>query len=235
MNPHDPNIVMIEIVAKHLGAALLEEVVFVGGAVAGLLITDPAQPAIRPTEDVDMIVQVLAHSDYYQLEKRLRERGFTQDLQAEAPICRWKIQGITVDVMPTLEEILGFANRWYAYALETAQQITLPSGFTIQFISAPLFVATKLEAFAGRGNEDYLFSHDLGDLLAIVDGRDTLIDECAQTKDDLKIYLGDKLNALLQIPAFMQALPGHLPGDTASQERLPELKEKLRQLTVLGT
>ncbi len=235
MNPHDPNIVMIEIVAKHLGAALLEEVVFVGGAVAGLLITDPAQPAIRPTEDVDMIVQVLAHSDYYQLEKRLRERGFTQDLQAEAPICRWKIQGITVDVMPTLEEILGFSNRWYAYALETAQQITLPSGFTIQFISAPLFVATKLEAFAGRGNEDYLFSHDLGDLLAIVDGRDTLIDECAQTKDDLKIYLGDKLNALLQIPAFMQALPGHLPGDTASQERLPELKEKLRQLTVLGT
>lgn len=234
MNPHDPNIVMIEIVAKHLGAALLEEVVFVGGAVAGLLITDPAQPAIRPTEDVDMIVQVLAHSDYYQLEKRLRERGFTQDLQAEAPICRWKIQGITVDVMPTLEEILGFSNRWYAYALETAQRITLPSGSTIQFISAPLFIATKLEAFAGRGNDDYLFSHDLGDLLAIVDGRETLVDECAQTKAKLRAYLSNKLQTLLQIPAFMQALPGHLPGDAASQERLPELKEKLRQLTKLG-
>jgi len=65
MNPHDPNIVMIEIVAKHLGVELLEEMVFVGGAVAGLLITDPAQPSIRPTEDVDMIVQVLARSDYY--------------------------------------------------------------------------------------------------------------------------------------------------------------------------
>lgn len=235
MNQHDPNIVMIEIVAKHLGDALLEEMVFVGGAVAGLLVTDPAQPAIRPTEDVDMIVQVLAHSDYYQLEKRLRERGFTQNLHAEAPICRWKIQRITVDVMPTLEEILGFSNRWYAYALETAQKVTLPSGSIIQCISAPLFVATKLEAFSGRGNEDYLFSHDLGDLLAIVDGRDALIDECAQTKDDLKTYLRDKLNALLQIPAFVQALPGHLPGDAASQERLPELKEKLKQLTGLKT
>lgn len=233
MNPHDPNIVMIEIVAKHLGAELLEEMVFVGGAVAGLLITDPAQPSIRPTEDVDMIVQVLAHSDYYLLEERLRERGFTQDLQAEAPICRWKIQRITVDVMPTLEEILGFSNRWYGYALETAQQITLPSGATIKCISAPLFIATKLEAFAGRGNDDYLFSHDLGDLLAIVDGRETLVDECAQTKEELKVYLHDKLQVLLQTPAFMQALPGHLPGDAASQERLPELQEKLKQLTNL--
>ncbi len=188
MNPHDPNIAMIEIVAKHLGDALLEEMVFVGGAVAGLLITDPAQPAIRPTEDVDMIVQVLTHSDYYQLEKRLRERGFTQDLQAEAPICRWKIQRITVDIMPTLEEILGFSNRWYAYAIESARQITLPSGSTIKAISAPLFIATKLEAFAGRGNDDYLFSHDLGDLLAVVDGRETLIEECTQTKAELREY-----------------------------------------------
>lgn len=235
MNPHDPNIVMIEIVAKHLGVALLEEMVFVGGAVVGILITDPAQPAIRPTEDVDMIVQVLAHSDYYQLEKRLRERGFTQDLLAEAPICRWKIQGITVDVMPTLEEILGFSNRWYTYALETAQQITLPSGSTIKYISAPLFIATKLEAFAGRGNDDYLFSHDLGDLLAIVDGRETLVDECAQTKAELRAYLHDKLKVLLKTPAFIQALPGHLPGDAASQERLPELREKLSQLTKLET
>lgn len=67
MNPHDPNIVMIEIVAKHLGVALLEEMVFVGGAVVGILITDPAQPTIRPTEDVDMIVQVLAHSGKVQI------------------------------------------------------------------------------------------------------------------------------------------------------------------------
>ena len=230
---NDPNIAMIEIVAQHLGNDLLEEMVFVGGAVAGLLITDPAQPAIRPTEDVDMIVQVLAHSNYYQLEKRLRERGFTQDLQAEAPICRWKIQRITVDIMPTLEDILGFSNRWYRYAIETAEHINLPAGAIIRCISAPLFLATKLEAFAGRGNDDYLFSHDLGDLLALIDGRETLIDECAQTKNELQMYLHEKFQALLATPAFMQALPGHLPGDAASQERLPDLKEKLMQLSRL--
>ncbi|MBR7747762.1 hypothetical protein [Undibacterium baiyunense] len=233
MSPHDPNIAMIELVAKHLGDMLLDEVVFVGGAVAGLLITDPAQPAIRPTEDVDMIVQVIAHSDYYQLEKRLRERGFIQDLQAEAPICRWKIQSITVDLMPTLEEILGFSNRWYGYALEMAQRIVLPSGCAIRCITAPLFLATKLEAFSGRGNDDYLFSHDLGDLLAIIDGRETIITECAQTKIELREYFRDRLRALLQTPAFVQALPGHLPGDAASQARLPELHEKIRLLAGL--
>lgn len=49
MNPNDPNVMMLEIVAARLGPALRERLVFVGGAVAGLLITDPAMPAIRPT------------------------------------------------------------------------------------------------------------------------------------------------------------------------------------------
>lgn len=44
------------------------------------------------------------------------------------------------------------------------------NGMVIRHISAPLFIVTKLEAFAGRGNADYLFSHDLGDILAVVVG-----------------------------------------------------------------
>lgn len=51
MNPNDPNIALLEVVAERLGDDLLEEMVFVGGAVAGLLITDPAMPAIRPTSE----------------------------------------------------------------------------------------------------------------------------------------------------------------------------------------
>ena len=58
MNANDPNVLMLDIVAQRLGGVLCKQVVFVGGAVAGLLITDPAQPAIRPTEDVDLVAQV---------------------------------------------------------------------------------------------------------------------------------------------------------------------------------
>jgi predicted nucleotidyltransferase len=166
LNPNDPNVAQLELVARHLGEALRQQLVFVGGAVAGLLITDPAQPAIRPTEDVDLVAHVLARIDYYELERALRERGFAQDMRPDAPICRWMIERVTVDVMPTLDEVLGFSNRWYAMAVETAQGVTLPSGAKILVITAPAFVATKLEAFAGRGGGDYLFSHDLGDIIS---------------------------------------------------------------------
>lgn len=120
MNPNDPNVLMLDVVAARLGEDLCRQLVFVGGAVAGLLISDPAQPAIRPTEDVDLLAQVLARSDYYALEQQLRLRGFAQDMRPQAPICRWLVDGVIVDVMPTIPEVLGFASRWYPMAMQTA-------------------------------------------------------------------------------------------------------------------
>jgi hypothetical protein len=140
---------------------------------------------------------------------------------------------MVVDVMPTLEHILGFANQWYPLAWRSAEPAVLPSGTLIRLITAPAFLATKLEAFAGRGNNDYLFSHDLGDLLAVIDGRDALIDECRRSEPELRVYLRDCMGRLLAISAFIEAMPGHLPGDSASQQRLPDLIEKLETLAGL--
>jgi predicted nucleotidyltransferase len=234
MNPNDPNVAMMELVAERLGERLREEMVFVGGAVAGLLITDPGQPAIRPTEDVDMIVRATVRADYQKIEAALRERGFVNDMSRDAPVCRWRVGGVTVDVMPTLEEILGFSNPWYPHALATAQTTNLPSGTAIRLVTAPVFLATKFEAFADRGGRDYLFSHDLGDLISVIDGRDELIAECRLAEAPLKRYLHDQFRELLAVPAFIDALPGHLPGDSASQGRLPDLIDKLHQLAELN-
>lgn len=96
-----------------------------------------------------------------------------------------------------------------------------------------MFVATKFEAFAGRGNNDFLFSHDLGDLIAVVDGRESLLAECQASDVQLKGYLRDRFAALLKNAAFRQALPGHLPPDRASQARLPDLEDKLHALANL--
>jgi hypothetical protein len=230
MNPNDPNVLMMEMVAQRLGPGLCNELVFVGGAVAGLLITDSGQPAIRPTDDVDLIVHAAVPADYRRVEAALREKGFVNDLAKDAPICRWRIAGIAVDVMPTLEEILGFTNRWYPLALETAVRTLLPASTSIRLLTAPVFIATKFEAFASRGNADFLFSHDLGDLISVIDGRDELIDECKMGDAELRAYLGHKVRALLGNPAFLDALPGHLPSDAASQARLPELLAKVREL-----
>lgn len=234
MNPNDPNVAMMELVAERLGQALRDEFVFIGGAVTGLLITDSGQPSIRPTEDVDLIVHAAVRADYQRVEEDLRKRGFVNDLSQDAPICRWRVGGVTVDVMPTLEEILGFTNCWYPLALATAMPMPLPSGTTIRLVTSPVFLATKFVAFADRGNADYLFSHDLSDLVAVIDGRDELIAECAQCDPELRSFLREKTRALLATRSFLDALPGHLPGDAASQARLPDLIAKLHSIAGLA-
>ena len=135
--------------------------------------------------------------------------------------------------MPTLAEILGFTNRWYPHALATAQRMHLPSKTIIRLVTAPVFIATKFEAFDGRGKREYLFSHDLGDIISVIDGRDEIVDECRDADNELRIYLRDRVSGLMAILAFREALPGHLPGDSASRQRLPDLEEKLRLIAAL--
>ena len=132
--------------------------------------------------------------------------------------------------MPTLGDVLGFSNRWYALAVNTARDLTLPSGTAIRVITAPAFVATKLEAFAGRGGGDHLFSHDLSDVISVIDGRDELLVEVLQAPTVLQTYLVRQMSALLATRAFRDSLPGHLPADAASQARLPDLLARMQRL-----
>jgi hypothetical protein len=74
-------------VAKRLGA-LTEDTVFVGGMIRGLLISDPAAGAARPTDDVDLIVDVPSYKAFNDLGKTLRGLGFSESMEEGAPICR---------------------------------------------------------------------------------------------------------------------------------------------------
>jgi predicted nucleotidyltransferase len=232
---NDPNIVMLDRVAHRLGPELCESMVFVGGAAAGLLITDLAMPGIRRTDDIDVVTPAQALHDFHQLEEKLRMRGFTPDMRPEAPLCRWLVENITVDVMPSKKEILGFTNRWYIMSVATAQEHELPSGARVKVIRAPEFIATKLEAFFGRGQGDFLFSHDLGDIISVIDGRATLLMECQASQRPLREYLHLQFQSLLKSTAFLDALPGHLPPDPASQARLAQMLETIQSIAELPT
>jgi predicted nucleotidyltransferase len=164
MNVQDPNLERVELVATALGP-LRDELVFVGGCAAGLLMSDPGATPIRATIDVDLVARVTALSHYHNLEEVFMQLGFKRDMTADAPICRWTYRGIAVDLMPTDPNVLGFANRWYGLAMETAERVSLPSGIAIRLISGPAFIATKFEAFADRGQGDLLASH--GSLLQL--------------------------------------------------------------------
>ncbi len=154
-----------------------------GGCAAGLLLTDPAAPPIRVTQDVDVITEVTSLADYQRLSKQLRKRGFKEDQSTNAPVCRWVSEAIMLDVMPTDQTILGFGNAWYQTAMENSQTIKLPSGKQIALVTAPCFLATKLDAFKGRGLSDYVMSHDMEDIISVLDGRPEIMEEVKHCGD----------------------------------------------------
>jgi predicted nucleotidyltransferase len=114
--------------------------------------------------------------------------------------------------------------------METAERVQLPAGREIRLISPPVFIATKLEAFRGRGNNDYLASHDLEDIITVIDGRAELVEETRRASEPLRRYLAEQLAGLVSINDFLDAIPAHLPGDGASQQRVPEVIRRLRAL-----
>jgi predicted nucleotidyltransferase len=232
MGLNDPNRLILSRVARALGD-LRESLVFVGGCSTGVLVTTIRAQTIRPTDDVDMVVQATTAHEYHVVEALLSERGFAHDMSADAPICRWHYEGIAVDLMPSEKSVLGFANRWYPLAISSAQWVMLEDDLAIRLIAAPVFIATKFEAFHDRGKSDFLMSHDLEDIITVIDGRVSLIEEVKQAPDDLREALALNFRKLLAEDDFLDALSGHLPGDVASQARLTGLIKKLRDLAAI--
>ena len=232
MNPGDPNVARVEIVAAALGD-LCEQLVFVGGCAASLLIDTPSAPPIRVTYDVDVIAEVAALSGYYALEKRFAECGFARDMSEGAPICRWRVRDVEVDLMPTDERILGFSNRWYPAAVASASSIALPSGRRIRLISAPAFLATKFEAFDTRGKSDVLISHDLEDIVNVVEGRAVIVEEIAAAESALRACLAVKFRELSRNPDFANALPGLVAYDDLYQSRIHTVRDRTSAIAEL--
>lgn len=229
----DPNRALFESVV-HLLAPLLDELVFVGGCTTGLLITDPAAGGIRPTRDVDAIVDVTSYPEYTALAERLRALGLGEDTTPGAPLCRWRDGHLIVDIMPTDATVLGFSNRWYPAAIETAETFHI-AGHDVRVVTPALFIATKLDAFHERGGNDVFASHDLEDIIAVVDGRPEIVNDVAAAGTDVRGYIGTEIRALLDDPDFIEALGGFLLPDAASQGRRSLLEARLRSLYSPGT
>ncbi len=223
MSEFDSNINDLLCTAKAFGE-LREDVVFLGGTAVALLITDAGAPPIRITDDVDCIIEVTSRWDYYALEKKLATKGIHVD--PDGPTCRFLLEGIKIDVMPTSEEILGYANRWSSEAIERSAPHSLNAKIEIRLITSPYFLGTKLEAFFGRGGGDYRLSKDVEDIVAVVDGRPELISEIRQDgTPQLKDYLKKKFSSIKE--PFFESVPGHL-GDES--ERTILVKERIAEI-----
>ncbi|MEO5793847.1 MAG: hypothetical protein ABIP34_02120 [Rhodoferax sp.] len=203
----NPNLALLLSMAQALGL-VRERVVFVGGCATGLLLTQPAVADVRPTEDVDAIVEVATLADYHAVTQVLVERGFRQTMEANTPPFRWFWQRMQLDLVPLDEKVMGFANRWYRPGFDAAVTAELAPGLHLRHLSAPYFLATKFEAFRDRGQGDVYLSHDLEDIITVLDGRSEVLAELAAASTDVRVYVASQLRSLLLHPEFLNALPG---------------------------
>lgn len=164
-----------------------------------------------------MIVEVTSRRAYYKFEERLRKAGFREEGQV---ICRWLHgEGLVLDAMPAEASILGFENRWQREPLPLTVERELPSGARIRVVPPAYLLATKLEAFAGRGDGDVLASRDFADIVALVDGRAELAEELRTAPAELRAYVAAELLQLMEGDRILDGIYAQLPPDPASQER----------------
>ena len=179
---------------------------------------------------MDTIVEAASYAQYYTFSEKLMAVGFSVDTSEGAPTCRWVKGNTVLDVMPLDKDVLGFTNTWYKPVMINAYDHELQSGLTIKVITPPYFCATKFEAFENRGNGDFLASHDLEDIITVIDGRSEIIGEIDRASEDVRNYIAVQIEMLLKKRQFCDALPGFLLPDYASQERVKLLTDRLNAI-----
>lgn len=200
------NIELLSRVAKEIGP-LLEKVVFVGGTTTTLYILCQEHIAhARGTIDVDVILNA-SRVGFYKAEKIMRKQGFEHD---PTTIHRFIKDDLIVDLMPTDSTVLGFSNRWYEEGFKKAEVVDI-GGTQIKMLCFPYFLATKLEAFNGRGKGDYYGSKDMEDIITVLAGRKGFLLELIDLKGEIKEFLQKEFTKLLNEREFRDALHGHMP------------------------
>jgi predicted nucleotidyltransferase len=203
---------MLQTVAEALGADFRERLVFVGGCTTALFITDEVTlEDVRATDDVDLIIDLAGYAGWAQLQEELRKKGFSEP-QEDNVICRMRLGDLKVDFMPDDASILGFSNRWYARGIETSVDHALTDALTIKRLAPALFVATKLEAYLGRGEGDLFTSRDMEDILLILDGRPEIVDEILGADGAVREFIAAQFSALLDDDDFEYFLEGNVRG-----------------------
>lgn len=219
------NILRIKAVARLL-ESLNKDVVFVGGATVSLYADDKAAEA-RATDDVDVVIELTSRYNHSLLEEELRKAGFEND-QESGVICRYRVQGIVVDIMPTDTSVLGFANKWYPEGFKESLVYSLDD-LNINIFSLPYFLASKLEAYKDRGSDDLRFSTDFEDIVYVLENKKDVLTELQQAPGSVKGYLKEEFKALLDHPDLEEGLISHLEPRTAPQqsERIKYIFEEL--------
>jgi predicted nucleotidyltransferase len=185
---------------------LNEQVVYVGGRIVGLLITDPIEDDVRPTFDIDVTIDLENTSivGHYSLQKKLEELGFRPEGNIN---CRYLTDELVLDVLYTDGALQGINSNWYQAGFDNAINVQLKDK-TIKIFNAVYFIATKLEAFTDRAhkNNDYWDCKDLEDIINVINGRPELLEECRHASKDVINFISSYFKRLIEDPKWLEAI-----------------------------
>ncbi len=218
---HQTNIVRIKAVANLL-QQLNEDFVFVGGATVSLYGNEDRTES-RPTDDVDVVIELATYSGYAALDEKLRKVGFQNDPESGV-ICRYKIQGMIVDIMPTEASVIGFSNQWYPEGFKNAISINM-GDCIIKIFSLPYFLSSKIEAFKGRGRGNYILSSDFEDIVYVLENNNEVVSLIKQASPRVIEFLKQSILEFQKDPDFEEAVKAHLEPNTANLQI-----EKIKQI-----
>jgi hypothetical protein len=222
------NLAVVAQVAQGL-RELRDKMVFIGGAVISLYTDDPAAEEIRPTADIDLTINLANYAEWAMMQERLSELEFFPDPFGQS-ICSYKFQDIAIDIMPADDSSIGVSNIWYKPGFKFLQQIALEDGTSINILPSPYFLATKLEAFKDRGNNDFYGSHDFEDIIYLLDNRTTIVEEIIAADNDVKEYIKTELTTIKNHPQANEILAMHI-HPLIREERFNMLMEKIKIIT----
>jgi hypothetical protein len=216
MKNKDIHLEILKLTVQALGE-LTEKLVFLGGSTISLYITEPEVVQIRETLDVDCVVEVSSKLEYEDLIQKLREKGFSEDFESKV-ICRYKKGELILDVMPADSKILGFTNKWYKTGIENAIELNL--GKTkIKVFSPAFLLASKIEAFKGRGKGSFWTSSDIEDIVTVFDGRSNIAKDLMASPSEVRNELNIELDLLIKNADFLDALEAHISDRQSTMGR----------------
>jgi predicted nucleotidyltransferase len=206
---------------------LNEGMVFVGGAVVAIYANDVVEEDVRITKDIDAFGKITTHAELKNIREQLAKNNFFPSPE-EKVICRFKHGEIVLDVMSTQQIEWAPANKWFEPGFEHLETVIVDY-VPVKILSVPYFLATKFEAYYGRG-KDSRTSEDFEDIVYILNNRATLVEDIENAPEDVKEYLISEFNKILVSNELREAVLVHLPYESQSA-RYKILIKKLETLT----
>lgn len=221
------NLKVVEEVANAL-QDLNDHVVFVGGAVVSIYADDIGADDARPTKDVDISVQISSYGQMDQLREQLSPKGIYPAVN-ESVIYRYQLNDILIDFIPTEQTSLGPSNSWLKSGYPHQVKYNLYKK-EINVLPVSYYLASKWEAFDGRGSGDKRTSHDFEDIIYVLDNNLNIVDSILSSDENVRKFIARRCKEILEDPYKEEVISCHINPFTAD-ERTKFLIEKLRIIT----